>query len=59
MISSLKDLGVGAEDSSDSPMIFSHAAPPIFESGQFVAGPAWGTGHCPVHHQIVRCARLQ
>jgi hypothetical protein len=21
-------------------------------------GPAWRTGHCPVHHRIVRCARL-
>jgi hypothetical protein len=20
-------------------------------------GPAWRTGHCPVHHRIVRCAR--
>jgi hypothetical protein len=39
-------------------MIFSHVAPPIPESGQFAAEPAWGTGHCPVHHRTVWCARL-
>jgi hypothetical protein len=31
-----------------SPTIFSHVAPPIPESGQFAAEPAWGTRHCPV-----------
>jgi hypothetical protein len=51
-------LGVGAEVSLDSPVIFSHVALPIPESGQFAAEPAWGTGHCPVHHRTVRCARL-
>jgi hypothetical protein len=39
-------------------MIFSHVTPPIPESGQFAAEPAWGTGHCPVHHRTFRCARL-
>jgi hypothetical protein len=28
----------------NSPVIFSHVAPPISESGQFAPGPAWGTG---------------
>jgi hypothetical protein len=51
-------LGAGAEVSPDSPVNFSHVAPPIPESGQFTAEPAWGTGHCPVHHRTVRCARL-
>jgi hypothetical protein len=41
-------LGVGAEDSPDSPVIFSHIALSIPESGQSAAEPAWGTGHCPV-----------
>jgi hypothetical protein len=33
-------LGAGAEDSPDSPVIFSHIASPIPESGQFAAEPA-------------------
>jgi hypothetical protein len=41
-------LGAGAEDSPDSLVFFSYIAPPIPKSGQFVAEPAWGTGHCPV-----------
>jgi hypothetical protein len=51
-------LGVGAEDSPESPVIFSYVAPLIPESGQFTAEPVWGTGHCPVHHRTVWCARL-
>jgi hypothetical protein len=51
-------LGAGGEDAPDSPVIFSHVAPPIPESGQFTVEPVWGTGHCPVHHRTVRCARL-
>jgi hypothetical protein len=34
-------LGASAEDSPDSPMIFSHVTPLIPESGQFAAEPAW------------------
>jgi hypothetical protein len=49
-------LGMGVEDSPNSLVIFSHIAPPIPKSGQFAAEPAWGTRHCPVHHQTVRCA---
>jgi hypothetical protein len=39
-------------------VIFSHVALPILKNGQFAAEPAWGIGHCPVHHRKVRCARL-
>jgi hypothetical protein len=40
------------------PLIFSQVARPVPKSGQFTAGSAWSTGHCPVHHRTVRCARL-
>jgi hypothetical protein len=36
---------------SRTPLIFSRER-------SFHRRPAWRTGHCPVHHQIVRCARL-
>ena len=35
---------------SRTPLIFSRERP-------FHRRPAWRTGHCPVHHQTVRCAR--
>ena len=54
----VEDLGAGANDSPDSPVIYSHFAAPIPESREFAVGPAWGTRHCPVHHRTVRCARL-
>jgi hypothetical protein len=41
-------LGADAVDPPDSPVIFSHVAPPIFESGLFAAEPAWGTGQSNV-----------
>jgi hypothetical protein len=41
----------------DSMVIYSHVAF-LFSRERLVdAEPAWGTGHCPVHHQTVRCAR--
>jgi hypothetical protein len=46
---------VGSPDSpvnySRTPLIFSRERP-------FHRRPAWRTGHCPVHHRTVRCARL-
>jgi hypothetical protein len=51
-------LGAGAVDPPDSPVIFGHVAPLIFESGLFAVEPTWGTGHYPVHHRTVRCAKL-
>jgi hypothetical protein len=41
----------------DSPVNYSHVASLFPEGGQFIAEPAWGTGHCPVHHRTIRCAR--
>jgi hypothetical protein len=41
-------LGAGADVSPDSPVNFSHVAPPIPESGMFTAEPAWGTGQSGV-----------
>jgi hypothetical protein len=41
----------------DSPVIYSHVAF-LFSRERLVdVEPAWGTGHCPVHHRTVRCAR--
>jgi hypothetical protein len=42
----------------NSLMNFSHEPPQIPESWQFTAESASATGHCPVHHQTVQCARL-
>jgi hypothetical protein len=36
---------------SRTPLIFSRERP-------FHRSSAWRTGHCPVHHRTVRCARL-
>jgi hypothetical protein len=42
----------------DSPMNYSRT-PLIFSRERpFHRRPAWRTGHCPVHHRTVRCARL-
>jgi hypothetical protein len=35
-----EDLGAGADDSPDSPVIYSHVAAQIPESNYFAAGPA-------------------
>jgi hypothetical protein len=42
----------------DSPMNFSRTLPSISRERRVHRGPAWRTGHCPVHHRTVRCARL-
>jgi hypothetical protein len=41
----------------DSPVKYSHVASLFSREGPVDAEPAWGTGHCPVHHRTVRCAR--
>jgi hypothetical protein len=41
----------------DSPVNYSGVAPRIPEAGKFRVNPPWCTGHCPVAHRIVRCAR--
>jgi hypothetical protein len=41
----------------DSPVNFSRT-PRSFSGEQLVhRRPAWRTGHCPVHHRTIRCAR--
>jgi hypothetical protein len=42
--------------SPDSPVIFSRTPPSSPDRASFRT-PAWRTGHCPVHHQAVRCAK--
>jgi hypothetical protein len=39
------------------PVNYSGARPQKPESGQFGVVRSWCTGHCPVAHRIVRCAR--
>jgi hypothetical protein len=41
----------------DSPVIFSAAAPGKSEAEEFEREFPWCTGHCPVRHRTVRCAR--
>jgi hypothetical protein len=44
--------------SPDSPVNYSRT-PPIFSRERpFHRRPAWRTGHYPVHHRTVRCAKL-
>jgi hypothetical protein len=45
----------------DSPVNYSRTPPNFSESGLFTGGQPGApdtTGHCPVHHRTVRCARL-
>ena len=42
----------------DSPVNYSRTSPVKFPRAASLLGPAWRTGHCPVHHRTVRCARL-
>jgi hypothetical protein len=50
-------LATGAVGSPDSPVNYSHVAFLFFRERLVDAKPTWGTGHCPVHHRTVRCAR--
>jgi hypothetical protein len=41
----------------DSPVNYSGARPLKPKSGEFDTVRSWCTGHCPVAHRTVRCAR--
>jgi hypothetical protein len=41
----------------DSPVNYSGACPQKPEGEEFEVDPPWCTGHCPVAHRTVRCAR--
>jgi hypothetical protein len=42
----------------DSPVNYSCTPPKFSREWPVRRRPAWRTGHCPVHHRTVRCARL-
>jgi hypothetical protein len=42
----------------DSPVNYSRTPPNFSREWPVHRSSAWRTGHCPVHHRIVRCARL-
>jgi hypothetical protein len=42
----------------DSPVNYSRTPPNFSREWPVHRRPAWRTGHCPVHHRTVRCARL-
>jgi hypothetical protein len=42
----------------DSPVNYSRTPPKISREWPVCRRPSWRTGHCPVHHRTVRCARL-
>ena len=42
----------------DSPVNYSHTSPDSSRERPVHRGSTWRTGHCPVHHRTVRCARL-
>jgi hypothetical protein len=44
--------------SPDSPVNYSRTPLILSRERPFHRRPAWRTGHCPVHHRTVRCARL-
>jgi hypothetical protein len=44
-------------DTPDSPVNYSGARPEKPEGGEFGVVWSWCTGHCPVAHRTVRCAR--
>jgi hypothetical protein len=41
----------------DSPVNYSHVASLFSREQPVHRRPAWRTGHCPLHHQTVQCAR--
>jgi hypothetical protein len=43
----------------DSPVNYSRTPPTNSREWPVRQKPAWRTGHCPVHHRTVRCARLR
>jgi hypothetical protein len=42
----------------DSPMNYSRMPPNFSREWPVRRRPAWRTGHCPVHHRTIHCARL-
>jgi hypothetical protein len=42
----------------DSPVNYSRTLPNFFRERSVHWSSVWRTGHCPVHHRTVRCARL-
>jgi hypothetical protein len=42
----------------DSPVNYSRTTPDFSRERHVHRSSAWRTGHCPVHHRTVRCARL-
>jgi hypothetical protein len=42
----------------DSPVNYSRTSPGSSRERPVHRSSAWRTGHCPVHHRTVRCARL-
>jgi hypothetical protein len=42
----------------DSPVNYSRTPPNFYRERPVHRKPAWRTGHCPVHHRTVQCARL-
>jgi hypothetical protein len=44
--------------SPDSPVNYNRMPPNFSREWPFHRRLAWHTGHCPVHHRTVRCARL-
>jgi hypothetical protein len=43
----------------DSPVNYSRTPPPNSREWPVRQSPAWRTGHCPVHHQTVRCTQTE
>ena len=50
-------VALAAVGSPDSPVNYSRTTPTNSRKWPVHQKPAWRTGHCPVHHQTVRCAR--
>jgi hypothetical protein len=43
----------------DSPVNYSRTSPKFSRERSVRRKPVWHTGHCPVHHQIVRCTQTE
>jgi hypothetical protein len=51
-------VALAAVGSPDSPVNYSRTPLKFSREWPVRRRPAWRTGHCPVHHRTVRCARL-
>jgi hypothetical protein len=51
-------VALAAIGSPDNPVNYSRTPPKFSRERPVRRRPAWRTEHCPVHHRIVRCARL-